>query len=190
MRPNPKAVGARPGACRPLGRVCRAAFGRPFPSPPPPVRPFQFWVCGSTRAAARFARFSCRRSDPIRSGRLVAGCFFPSFLLSFSSRLLLRSLPFPLAFAFALAFAFVFLFSPVDCSSCPDRLLLFCSTLAPGLRGSVGSRVRARRCRMEGRGAPAFRRLLEDVRSRLPKFWLAFGGGLPTRLSPPAPPLV
>ncbi len=163
-----------------------------LPPPSPPSRLsglFSFEFCASTRAAARFARFSRRRSDPTDFWPAVS--FFPS--LSF---LFLRSLLFPLSsFLFPLSSClclclclFLFLIS-VDCSSLFVNGCFCFARPSRRVRGSVGSRVRSRRCRMEGRGAPSFRRPLGAVRSRLPKFWLAFCGGLLPRLSPPAPPL-
>lgn len=135
MRPDPKAAGARPGACRPLGRACHAAFGRPSPSLPPPSRSsglFSFEFCASTRAAARFARFSRRRSDPTDFWPAVS--FFPS--LSF---LFLRSLIFPLSFCLCLCLCLCLFLVSVDCSSLfVNGCFCFARPSRPGLRGLVG----------------------------------------------------
>lgn len=130
---------ARPEGRRPprglAGRLGGLAM-RPSGALPPPSPPsrlsglFSFEFCASTRAAARFARFSRRRSDPTDFWPAVS--FFPS--LSF---LFLRSLIFPLSSCLCLCLC-LFLVS-VDCSSLfVNGCFCFARPSRPGLRGLVG----------------------------------------------------
>ena len=136
MRLDPKAA-ARPGGLPAAWAGLPCGLRASFPLPPPRSSGlFSFEFCASTRAAARFARFSRRRSDPTDFWPAVS--FFPS--LSF---LFLRSLIFPLSsflfplssFLLSLSLSLPFPF-PCLCRLLfivRERLFLLCSTLAPGV---------------------------------------------------------
>ena len=132
---------ARPEGRRPprglAGRLGGLAM-RPSGALPPPSPPsrlsglFSFEFCASTRAAARFARFSRRRSDPTDFWPAVS--FFPS--LSF---LFLRSLIFPLSSCLCLCLCLCLFLVSVDCSSLfVNGCFCFARPSRPGLRGLVG----------------------------------------------------